>query len=37
MSDVSLAFTKQFEADVHQGYQQSGSKLRNTVRFKNNV
>jgi len=37
MSDVSLAFTKQFEADVHQAYQQSGSKLRNAVRFKNNI
>ena len=36
-TDVTLAFTKQFEADVHQAYQQHGSKLRNTVRFKNNV
>lgn len=37
MSDISPAFIKQFEADVHIAYQQSGSKLRNTVRSKNNI
>lgn len=34
---VSLAFTKQFESDVHLAYQQNGSKLKDTVRFKNDV
>ncbi len=36
-TQVSNAFSKQFEADVHQAYQRQGSKLRNTVRTKNNV
>ena len=36
-TQVSEAFVKQFEADVHLAYQQSGSKLKNTVRYKNNV
>lgn len=35
--DISVAFTKQFQADVKLAYQQSGSKLRNTVRMQNNV
>ncbi|MBR7158342.1 MAG: hypothetical protein IKD08_01505 [Alphaproteobacteria bacterium] len=34
---INLAFTKQFEAEVHQAYQQNGSKLRGTVRFKSDV
>jgi Phage capsid protein len=34
---VDQAFIKQFEAEVHVQYQQMGSKLRNTVRFKDNV
>lgn len=36
-SDISVAFIKQFEAEVHTKYQQEGSLLRNTVRSKNNV
>lgn len=36
-TQVSQAFIKQFESDVHLGYQQNGSKLKNTVRYKNNV
>ena len=34
---ISTAFIEQFEADVHMAYQRQGSKLRNTVRTKNNV
>lgn len=34
---VDKSFTKQFEAEVHMQYQRMGSKLRNTVRSKNNV
>lgn len=34
---IDKAFIKQFEAEVHVAYQQMGSKLRNTVRSKNNV
>lgn len=34
---VDLAFIKQYEADVHLAYQRMGSKLRNTVRVKNNI
>lgn len=34
---VTQAFTKQFEREVHEAYQRMGSKLRNTVRTKNNV
>ncbi len=37
MADISVSFTKQFEKDVHLAYQQTGSKLKNAVRFKNNV
>lgn len=36
-TQVSLSFMKQFQSDVHLGYQLIGSKLKNTVRFKNNV
>ena len=36
-SDISAAFIKQFEGEVHTKYQQQGSLLRNTVRTKNNV
>lgn len=35
--DVSFAFIKEYEAEVHLQYQQMGSKLRNTVRMKNTV
>ncbi len=34
---VSDSFVKQFQADVHLSYQQTGSKLKNCVRYKNNV
>lgn len=33
-TQVSESFIKQFEAEVHLCYQQNGSKLRNTVRYK---
>lgn len=36
-TQVSEAFRKQFESDVHLAYQQMGSKLKNTVRYKNNI
>lgn len=35
--DISDAFVKQFESEVHVAYQRMGSKLRNTVRSKSNV
>lgn len=34
---VSDSFTKQFQADVHLAYQQTGSKLKNMVRSQGNV
>ena len=34
---LDASFIKHFEADVHTAYQQQGSKLKNTVRSKNNV
>lgn len=34
---VDQSFIKHFQAEVHVAYQQMGSKLRNTVRVKNNV
>lgn len=34
---IDVAFTKQFESDVHLAYQRMGSKLLNTVRRKTNV
>ncbi|MBM3567168.1 MAG: hypothetical protein FJX46_00260 [Alphaproteobacteria bacterium] len=34
---IENAFVKQFEREVHQAYQRLGSKLRSTVRVKNNV
>lgn len=37
MADVSAAFVTQYEAEVHMGYQQGGSRLRNTVRVKSGV
>lgn len=36
-TDISVAFIKQFESEVHLKYQQEGSLLRNMVRTKNNV
>lgn len=35
--DVAASFIKQYESEVHLAYQRQGSKLRNTVRLKNNV
>lgn len=35
--DISDAFVKQFESEVHMAYQRMGSKLQNTVRAKMNV
>ena len=34
---INMAFVKQFEADVHLAYQQTGTKLRSTIRSKNGV
>jgi hypothetical protein len=34
---IDQAFIKQFESEVHMAYQRQGSKLLNTVRFKNSV
>ena len=36
-TDISVAFIKQFESEVHLAYQQQGTMLRNMVRTKNNV
>jgi Phage capsid protein len=36
-TSIELSFIKNFEAEVHVQYQQMGSKLRNTVRTKDNV
>ncbi|MBI1326025.1 MAG: hypothetical protein GC136_00105 [Alphaproteobacteria bacterium] len=36
-TDISTAFVKQFEQEVHLAYQRMGSKLRGTVRNANNV
>ena len=36
-TSVPQSFVKHFQADVHLNYQQMGSKLRNTVRSKNNI
>lgn len=35
--NITKSFIKQFESDVHLAYQQMGSKLKDTVRYKNNV
>lgn len=35
--DLNESFVKQYEADVHAAFQRTGSKLRSTVRFKNDV
>jgi hypothetical protein len=35
--DISDAFIKQYESDVHLAYQRMGTKFRNTVRVKNSV
>ena len=34
---IDASFIKHFEAEVHNAYQQQGSKLRNTVRFKGGI
>lgn len=36
-TQIENAFVKQFEREVHDAYQRLGFKLRNTVRYKNNV
>lgn len=36
-TDISVAFIKQYESEVHLAYQQTGTLLRNTVRKKNNI
>jgi hypothetical protein len=36
-TSIDQAFVKQFEREVHEAYQRQGSKLRATVRVKNNV
>lgn len=36
-SEIEKVYVKQYEAEVHNAYQLMGSKLRNTVRTKNNV
>ena len=36
-NDVSVAFTKQYEREVHTAYQRRGSKLRNTIRTVNGI
>ena len=36
-TSVDNSFTKHFQNDVHLSYQRMGSKLRNTVRVKNNI
>lgn len=36
-TSIDQAFVKQFEREVHEAYQRQGSKLRGTVRVKNNV
>lgn len=36
-TSIDQAFIKQFEREVHEGYQRQGSKLRNTVRTISNV
>ena len=37
VNSIDVAFTKQFESEVHLAYQRFGSKLLNTVRRKTNV
>ncbi len=34
---IDNSFVKHFQAEVHNAYQQQGSKLKNTVRFKNGI
>ncbi|HDZ26737.1 hypothetical protein LCGC14_1161280 [marine sediment metagenome] len=34
---INLAFIRQYETEVHQAYQQKGSKFRGTVRLKSNI
>lgn len=36
-TSIDQAFVKQFESEVHLAYQRMGSKLRNTIRTKDNV
>ncbi len=36
-TNIEQAFVKNFQSDVHLQYQRMGSKLRNTVRVKNNI
>lgn len=36
-TEIDASFIKHFEADVHTAYQQQGSKLKKTVRFKDGI
>ena len=36
-TNIDKAFIKNFQSDVHLQYQRMGSKLRNTVRVKNDI
>ena len=36
-SDIDDSFVQQFESEVHIEYQRMGSRMRNTVRTKNNI
>ncbi|MFK7866499.1 MAG: phage capsid protein [Alphaproteobacteria bacterium] len=36
-TSMPRSFTKHFQSEVHEAYQRMGSKLRNTVRSKNNI
>ena len=36
-TSIEQAFVKHFQADVHMAYQRMGSKLRSTIRSKNNI
>ena len=37
MADISSAFVRQYEAEVHVAYQQGGSRLRNSIRVQTGV
>ena len=37
MADISASFVRQYEAEVHVAYQQSGSRLRNSIRVQTGI
>ena len=37
MMSIEMSFIKNFEADVHLAYQQTGTKLRSTIRTKSGI